>query len=533
MAFLCLWPDYSLLLNLLPVDIICIARSRLRAILDLQPDGQILDPVEGWRMGTPSQSVPRIFVSHSHEDDAFCLRLIGDLRARLGEDAVWYDTSGGLHGGDDWWDRIVQEITARPLFLVVLSPHADASKWVQQEMGIAFRQHVESGKQLLPVRIAPSPRRADWAAIHEFDFQAYIQPERYAAALTDLLGVFGAESNAPNFLFSSAAPVGSAPVTVSSETGPPTTGRPQEQATAAAATHEKHPALGPSRESFPERLQHLGFMYRYLHDPDTGRLALVVLPPLCPVPAGPFLMGSDPKQDGQAYDDEKPQITMDLPAYQIGRFPVTVAEYACFVEAGHMWPTTDARGMTWRMQLTRLDHPVTCVSWQETRDYTRWLAKLTGQPWDLPSEAEWEKAARWDDMGNGGRGLARIYPWGDCFEAARCNTIESSNKTTTAVGTYGPENPAHDGSSPCGAQDMAGNVWEWTRTIYDAQAYAKAVSRDDANSPSDRVLRGGSWDNYARDARVTCRHSGSLVYDGGYLLPYRGFRLALRAAAGW
>jgi WD40 repeat protein len=64
-----------------------------------------------------------IFVSHSHEDDAFCLELIGDLRARLGKEAVWYDTSGGLDGSDAWWDRIVVEIAARPNFLVVLSSH--------------------------------------------------------------------------------------------------------------------------------------------------------------------------------------------------------------------------------------------------------------------------------------------------------------------------------------------------------------------------------------------------------------------------
>ena len=146
--------------------------------------------------GSAASSTPRIFVSHSHEDDAFCRRLIGDLRARLGEEAVWYDASGGLHGGDDWWERIVAEITARPYFLVVLSPHADTSGWVRQEMAIAFRQHVESGKRLPPVRLLPSPRRADWAGIHEFDFQAHADPERYAAAFAQVLLVLGIDPNA-------------------------------------------------------------------------------------------------------------------------------------------------------------------------------------------------------------------------------------------------------------------------------------------------------------------------------------------------
>lgn len=137
-----------------------------------------------------------IFVSHSHEDDAFCLELIGDLRARLGKEAVWYDTSGGLDGSDAWWDRIVAEITARPNFLVVLSPHAYTSKWVLEEMRVAFFQHVELGKRLLFVQVAPAPRRPDRASIQEFDFQRYRDPRQYGIALDELLQVLGVEPGA-------------------------------------------------------------------------------------------------------------------------------------------------------------------------------------------------------------------------------------------------------------------------------------------------------------------------------------------------
>jgi hypothetical protein len=81
----------------------------------------------------------RIFVSHSHQDNAFSVRLVEKLRAALGGDApaVWYDVSGGLHGGDEWWRRIVDEITARPIFLMTLSPDAVDSYWVMREYGIA------------------------------------------------------------------------------------------------------------------------------------------------------------------------------------------------------------------------------------------------------------------------------------------------------------------------------------------------------------------------------------------------------------
>lgn len=160
-------------------------------------------------------SVPRLFVSHSHEDDVFCQRLVADLRAGLGEeDAVWYDTSGGLHGGDAWWDRIVAEITERPYFLVVLSPAAAASRWVPQEMAIAFRQHVELGKRLLPVRLAQSPRRADWAGLQEFDFQGHADLTRYTAGLAELGQALGIQLVARTSTASShpsVAPTGAEP----------------------------------------------------------------------------------------------------------------------------------------------------------------------------------------------------------------------------------------------------------------------------------------------------------------------------------
>jgi tetratricopeptide (TPR) repeat protein len=182
-----------------------------------------------------------IFVSHSHEDGAFCLELIGDLRTRLGEDAVWYDASGGLDGGEAWWDRIVAEITARPHFLVVLSPHAYASKWVSEEMRIAFFHHVELGKRLLPVRLAPSPRRRDWAGIREFDFQGYRDPRRYAIAFDALLQALGVDSGA-------SSPISPAPlVALPPSAIPSSPARPLSAAEQLA--QETHTAYGRERWS--------------------------------------------------------------------------------------------------------------------------------------------------------------------------------------------------------------------------------------------------------------------------------------------
>lgn len=112
-----------------------------------------------------------LFVSHSHHDDAFGQRLVTDLRAHLGEDAVWYDASGGLHGGDEWWIRTVAEITARDIFLVILSPAALASDWVPREMGVAYWRHVKLGKRLLPLLYRPCALPTDWQLIHALGFR--------------------------------------------------------------------------------------------------------------------------------------------------------------------------------------------------------------------------------------------------------------------------------------------------------------------------------------------------------------------------
>src|SRR2546421_8883161 len=101
---------------------------------------------------------PRIFVSHSSKDQDFCLQLVNDLQTILGdENAVWYDARGGLHGGDTWWRKIMQELKARNVFIVVLSPDSVTSLWVNSEIDLAWRQkHSPSGKLIIPLSSRPS-----------------------------------------------------------------------------------------------------------------------------------------------------------------------------------------------------------------------------------------------------------------------------------------------------------------------------------------------------------------------------------------
>ena len=303
----------------------------------------------------------------------------------------------------------------------------------------------------------------------------------------------------------------------------------------AASTPSPTPAQMPSpsipAERFPPRLAQLGFDWRVVNDVE------VIIPPLCDVPAGEFLMGSDPRHDkgAQSRPEEQPQHRVTLGAFRIGRYPVTVAEYACFVRCGGEPPPRGALGLglSWAGQLRRLDHPVVCVSWHAANEYVNWIARTTGEPWRLPTEAEWEKAARWDAEAR----HARIYPWGDEFSKARCNAnrdiVGYLTHITSPVGAYANQGDA----SPFGAHDMAGNTWEWTSSHLNPYPYTAANGNEQASYHEERALnrrgahygepvaRGGSWAGGPDDARTARRMPSYLGGDTD------GFRLVCSVIA--
>ncbi len=213
------------------------------------------------------------------------------------------------------------------------------------------------------------------------------------------------------------------------------------------------------------------------------------------IPAGEFLMGSDPKIDTIAFDYEQPQHRVSLPEYWLGLAPVTIAQYAAYISA--------VRGfgpVGWKFNRPpqdKLDHPVVNVNWHDAVAYCAWLSKLTGRQVALPTEAEWEKAARGTD--------GRIYPWGGQKpDEEHCN-FEWSVKDTTPVGRYSPL-----GDSPYGCVDMAGNVYEWCADWFDVNYYARSPVTSPAGPEGGvhRVARGGSWAIDSWDVRATCRDGG-------------------------
>jgi formylglycine-generating enzyme required for sulfatase activity len=206
------------------------------------------------------------------------------------------------------------------------------------------------------------------------------------------------------------------------------------------------------------------------------------------VPPGPFEMGSQRTVGKSSEKVEQPAHQVSLGGYWIGRYPVTTAQFRTFLEASQHVPSNS--------DLSKADdnHPVVSVSWHDAMAYCCWLSDRTDLHVTLPSEAEWEKAARGTD--------GRIYPWGD---EQPDNTLCNFNrvdvmKGTVPVGHYSPR-----GDSPYRCADMAGNVWEWTRSIFKEYPYDSRDGREDANGQGTRVLRGGSYNNNSRFVRCAAR----------------------------
>ena len=219
------------------------------------------------------------------------------------------------------------------------------------------------------------------------------------------------------------------------------------------------------------------------------------------VPAGEFLMGSVMARDKNAEEHELPPHRVYVPGFHIGQYPVTNFQYQTFVKAtGHRMPRHLEQGTIPGLKVL---HPVVHVSWEDAVAFCDWLRRETQQPFHLPTEAEWEKAAR----GTGGR----IYPWGgEPPDEDRCN-FNKNIKDTTTIGRYSPQ-----GDSPYGCADMAGNVWEWCQSRYEPYPYQAGDGRENLEAGSGRVLRGGAW--YSEPAGVRC------AFRAGFERPPRGYR---------
>jgi len=400
----------------------------------------------------------RVFLCHASQDKPAVRKLFSQLKSQTWVDP-WLDEVK-LLPGMDWELEIFKAIREADVIIVCLSNESVAKEgYVQKEFkrALGFAEEKPDGTIfLIPLRLddcKPPLKFQQWQWLD------YFQPEAHKRLLQSLYLRAGSLKILPPAKPAPVRSVASTPVSV-----PPAM-----------------PVVSASIKQTPGG--HAIYVF--------GGLEFVN------VPAGDFYMGADD------IDNSKPQhlvYQLDYDFY-MARFPVTNQQYSLMArETGA--PIIMSKG--------KAQHPVVNVSWYDAQKYIKWLNEKydgelpNGYRFCLPSEAGWEKAARGPD-GN-------EYPWGDQFDEALCNTYEAEMIGTMPVDAHSP-----GGDSPYGCADMAGNVWEWTRSLWGKDfgepdfkyPYHFDDGREDENADESvcRVLRGGSFGNDGTLARCAFRLS--------------------------
>ena len=181
------------------------------------------------------------------------------------------------------------------------------------------------------------------------------------------------------------------------------------------------------------------------------------------IPEGEFVIGSNPRQDRLAQTDESPQHRLHVTDFYMMRYPVTNAQYQLFVQAtGHRPPLFWPDGQFPEQQA---DHPVVGISFRDAATFCQWAAEVTGLPIRLPTEPEWEKAARGPD--------GRVFPWGNEWDGTCCNHGEGKPAPSTPVDQFSPQ-----GDSPYGVGDLGGNTQDWCSSLFGPYPYDPTDGRE-------------------------------------------------------
>jgi formylglycine-generating enzyme required for sulfatase activity len=281
----------------------------------------------------------------------------------------------------------------------------------------------------------------------------------------------------------------------------------------------------------PEELRLYFTLTRRVETPQAvtfGTAIIFAEPQMIRIPTGKFLMGSTQKDALQAMKMglnqgvaqwEQPQRSIELSEYFIGKYPITMREYQVFIkDAKHPPP----RGWDSDQFPSEMgDHPVVLISWDDAMAYCKWLSNKSGKQYRLPTEAEWEKAARGTE--------AWIWSWGNKFDKKNANTKETGIGNTTSVAQFSP-----NGDSPYSCADMIGNVWEWCADWFLRAAYYQIpeYNNKDPQGPqesekgNDRVLRGGCFLSSSVNARCARRFHRAQEFRNDDI----GFRVACSPA---
>lgn len=472
----------------------------------------------------------QVFLSHSSDDGDFVDRLAGDLR---GDGFNVWKAPESIQPGEPWVKAIERGLATSSHFVLVMSPAAARSRWVDFEMQTAI--HLERAEQMviIPVDYLPCVKPLFWNTYQAISFN----PDRYDKGLASLTGRLRAAqplsppTPAPQTVYQHAvlpqrppepppapSPSGSYPA------GGEEQGRDSMSLKEAVEVFETFLDMS-SQDTASERGTGRGLLPTPALITPTPDPILDLLPPpfeWIDIPAGQVTLeaGGYVPPSGQtfhitAFKIAIPGQTFHIEAFKIARYPLTNAQFQVFVESAggyrqaHWWDySPEAQHRRTRKSKPRdpawgglADHPRVNVTWFEAVAFCRWLSQQVGYEVRLPTEQEWQRAAQGDD--------GRRYPWGNEHpDKTRANWKNNVGQTT-------PVDHYPDGASPYRVLDMAGNVWEWCATDYETG------SQDVREAAKHRVVRGCAWNStYYVDAVE--RHWGLPVNGVNYI----GFRCA-------
>jgi formylglycine-generating enzyme required for sulfatase activity len=359
--------------------------------------------------------------------------------------------------GDDWLDSIIAAVEKSKVLVLVFSANANNSKWVKDEITMALDEDIK----IIPFRIDDvSPRgglkilkyRCQW-------LDAFTPPmEEHIGKLVNVV----------------CRHLGKEPAIS------PHSMESNEVSKQPEAIGKKIPVSEEIPEDVRKIAEKIGIQKVVKNEKghweaDYGDDIIMVH-----IPAGNFTMGTN------AFDNEKPVHDVYLDGYWMGKYEVTFSQYDKYCEDAKKDKPGDEG---WR----RGKRPVINVSWEDANAYCKWLSKKKGLDFKLPTEAQWEKAARGTD--------GRTYPWGKNKPDETLANFKNKVGKTSPVGSYS------NGASPYGLLDMAGNVFEWCYDWYKADYYLKSPEKNPKGPESGpgRVLRGGNWFSVAVSLRCANR----------------------------
>jgi formylglycine-generating enzyme required for sulfatase activity len=451
-----------------------------------------------------------IFISYSHKDRSYIERLASALREH-GFD-IWVDNR--LDYGSQWPNEIQKYLDTCTAFIVVMSANSFGSEWVQSELSRAKRKK----KPIYPLLLEDEP----WLSVESTQFidvrGGNLPDEKFYNTLEAVASRLKKEET-----FHPAPAATVAPIPAKSNRGMqigigvlcvglillmawllPKWGKP-EVPTEAPATKVGEITSVPTTVVSTQPVSTTSVPPSDTPSPAPTAIENV---DMALVSEGIFTMGNDQKDVM-----ERPAHAVYLNAYSIDKYEVTNKAYRTCVDAGKCtWPTDigSATRSNYYGNPDFDDYPVVNVSWDMAQAYCSWREAR------LPTEAEWEKAARGVDQ--------RTYPWGEASADCSKANYNACGGDTSAVGK------STAGQSPYGIFDMAGNVWEWVADWYQENYYSTlGTNPSNPSGPAagtERVIRGGSWFNSAKSLRTTLRNFS----DPSKIYNYVGFRCAKDSA---